>query len=379
MQVSPILERACRRAGLEEIARKVAAGERLSFDDGLALYHCRDLLVLGALANMVRERRHGNQAFYVVNQHINHTNICVGGCRFCAFGRARGAPDAYLLSLEEVEARVRKNLHRRITEIHIVGGLTPLLPWSYYPEMLRRIKALRPDIHLKAFTMVELDYLARQVAKKPLPEVLQELKEAGLGSCPGGGAELFSERVHQEIYKGKIGGDAWLRTARTTHRCGVKTNATMLYGHVETPAERVDHLVRLRELQDETGGFVTFIPLAFHPANTQLDHLPETTGDQDLRNIAVARLMLDNFDHIKAYWVMITPRLTQTAMHFGADDFDGTVDEEEIVHDAGATTPMHLPVALLVRLIRQAGRDPVERDTLFNPVAAPGAPRAVPA
>jgi aminodeoxyfutalosine synthase len=267
---------------------------------------------------------------------------------------------------------LRAKLDRRITEIHIVGGLTQLLPWSYYPEMLRRIKAIRPDVHLKAFTMVELDYLAREVAQRPLPEVIEELREAGLDSCPGGGAEVFSERVHQLIYKGKIGGEEWLATARTAHRCGLRTNATMLYGHVETAEERIDHLVRLRNLQDETGGFMTFIPLAFHPANTELDHLPETTGDMDLRQVALARLMLDNFDHVKAYWIMITPRVSQAAMHFGADDFDGTVDDEEIVHDAGATTPIFLPARELIRHIREAGRVPVERDTLFREIHRPG-------
>jgi aminodeoxyfutalosine synthase len=371
MEMSPALRNACERAGLAEVAGRLAAGERLSADDGLALYRCTDLLAVGGLANLDRERRHGNLAYYVVNQHINHTNICVGGCRFCAFGRAKGASDAYLLGLDEIEQRVRDKLDRRITEIHIVGGLTELMPWSYYPEMLRRIKAIRPAAHLKAFTMVELDYLARVVARRPLPEVIEELKEAGLGSCPGGGAEIFAERIHQEIYKGKMGGDAWLATARTVHQCGLRTNATMLYGHIESPEEKVDHLLRLRELQGETGGFVTFIPLAFHPANTQLADLPETTGNQDLRNIAVARLMLDNFDHIKAYWIMITPRVSQTAMHFGADDFDGTVDDEEIVHDAGATTPIYLPVKELIAHIRQAGRVPAERDTLFNIISRP--------
>jgi len=367
MEMSPVLQRACERAGLAGVAGKVAAGKRLSAEDGLALYRCPDLLAVGGLANLDRERRHGDLAYYVVNQHINHTNICVGGCRFCAFGRAKGAPDAYFLGLDEIEQRVREKMDRRITEIHIVGGL----PWSYYLEMLRRIKAIRPGVHLKGFTMVELDYLAREIARRPLPEVIEELKEAGLDSCPGGGTEILAERIHQEIYKGKMGGDAWLATSRTVHQCGLRTNATMLYGHIETAEERVDHFLQLRELQDETGGFMTFIPLAFHPANTQLAHLPETTGDQDLRNIALARLMLDNFDHIKAYWIMITPRVSQAAMHFGADDFDGTVDDEEIVHDAGATTPMYLPVKELIHHIRQAGRVPAERDTLFNIISRP--------
>ncbi|MFQ5767888.1 MAG: aminofutalosine synthase MqnE [Acidobacteriota bacterium] len=371
MQSRPILTRAWERAGLARIAAKVLEGRRLSLEDGIALYNCPDLLAVGSLANLDRERRHGDIAYYVINQHINHTNICVGGCRFCAFGRARGAEDAYFLTLEKVEERVRSKLAQPITEIHIVGGLTPMLPWSFYPQLLRRIKAIRPGVHLKAFTMVELEYLSREMAKKPLPEMIEELKEAGLDSCPGGGAEVFSERVHQAIYKGKISGDAWLETARTVHRSGLKTNATMLYGHVETIRERVEHLLRLRELQDETGGFVTFIPLAFHPANTQLAHLPETTGDMDLRAVALARLMLDNFDHIKAYWIMITPKVSQTAMYFGADDFDGTVDDEEIVHYAGARTPQYLSVDELLRHIRDAGRRPVERDTLFNIVGQP--------
>jgi aminodeoxyfutalosine synthase len=377
VELSPLLQSACEQAGLDGIAEKVVAGQRLSFDDGVTLYECRDLLAVGALANLDRERRHGNVAYYVLNQHVNQTNICVGGCRFCAFGRAKGAEDAYLLTLDDIEKRVRARLHRRITEIHVVGGLTQIMPWSYYPDLLRRIKSVRPDIHLKAFTMVELEYLAREVACKPLPDVIAELVAAGLDSCPGGGAEVFSERVHQEIYKGKIGGEEWLATARTAHQCGVKTNATMLYGHVETIPEKVDHMVRLRELQDETGGFVTFIPLAFHPANTQMAELPDTTGDADLRNIAVSRLMLDNFDHIKAYWIMITPKITQTAMHFGADDFDGTVDDEEIAHDAGASTPQFLSVAQLVELIQDAGREPVERDTLFNIIQLDDAPAAL--
>ena len=377
MDLSPLLRSACERAGLVEIADKVLAGERLSFENGVTLYTCPDLLAVGALANLERERRHGNLAYYVLNQHINQTNICVGGCRFCAFGRAKGATDAYLLTLDDIEARVRAKLDRPITELHVVGGLTQIMPWSYYPDLLRRIKSLRPHVHLKAFTMVELDYLAREVACRPLPEVIHELREAGLDSCPGGGAEIFAERVHQEIYKGKIGGDQWLATARTAHECGLKTNATMLYGHVETVPEKVDHLLRLRDLQDETGGFVTFIPLAFHSANTQMSEFPETTGYADLRNIAVSRLLLDNFDHIKAYWIMITPKITQTAMHFGADDFDGTVDDEEIAHDAGASTPLYLPMAELVELIRAAGRVPVERDTLFNVIRSPDAATAM--
>ncbi|MFQ5719450.1 MAG: aminofutalosine synthase MqnE [Acidobacteriota bacterium] len=371
MEPGPLIESAWKRAGLDAIATKVRDGVRLDAGDGVALYECGDLLAVGALADLDRRRRHGDVAYYVINQHINHTNICIGGCRFCAFGRARAEPDAYALSLAEIEERVVEKLDHHITEIHIVGGLTPTLPWDYYTQMLRRIKALRPDVHIKGFTMVELEYLSREVARRPLPDVLAELREAGLDSCPGGGAEVFAERIHQEIYRGKMGGGQWLATARTTHECGLHTNATMLYGHVETTAERVDHLLRLRELQDETGGFVTFIPLAFHPANTQLDHLPVTTGEMDLKNIAVSRLMLDNFDHIKAYWVMITPAVAQAALHFGADDLDGTVDDEEIAHDAGALTPIYLPATELVRHIRAAGMIPVERDTLFNEIRRP--------
>lgn len=347
---------------------KVLAQERLTFDDGLALYRSPDLLGVGYLANLVRERWHGNKAYYIINQHLNYSNICLNGCKFCAFGKEAGDPLAYEMSLEEIFAKVTERLAEPISEIHIVGGLHPDLPFSYYLEMLRGIKALRPAVHLQAFTAVEIHHLAG-IAGLSVPETLTALQEAGLGSLPGGGAEVFSPRIRQSLCAKKLSPEGWLEVCQTAHRLGLSTNATMLYGHQETLAERVDHLVRLRAAQDETGGFLTFIPLAFHAANTGLPDLPETTGFDDLKNLAVARLMLDNFPHIKAFWIMVGPKIAQLALAFGADDIDGTVIEERITHMAGARTAQGLTRQELHHLIREAGREPVERDTLYNVIS----------
>jgi aminodeoxyfutalosine synthase len=362
---------------LKPIAGKVLAGERLSIDDGILLYRSPDLLAVGWLANYVREKRHGNVTYFNVNRHINPTNVCVAHCRLCAFGRDASSPGAYTFALEEIYQRAEQGVREGATEFHIVGGLHPDLTFDHYLEMVRGLKQRCPTVHLKAFTMVEVHFFSR-IAKTSVEEVLQRMKEAGVDSCPGGGAEIFHPRVRKIICDHKTSGQMWLNTARKAHQAGLHSNATMLYGHVETEEERVDHLVKLRELQDETHGFVAFIPLAFHPDNTALSHIPKTTGYLDLRNIAVSRLLLDNFEHIKAYWIMLTPSIAQIALRFGANDLDGTVVEEKIYHDAGAKTSEFTPRAELERLIRAAGRVPVERDTLYRPVDRSKMPPVLP-
>ncbi|MGB2589061.1 MAG: aminofutalosine synthase MqnE [Candidatus Acidiferrum sp.] len=352
---------------LQPIGAKVLAGERLSLEDGITLYRSPDLLAVGWLANHVREKRHGDITYYNVNRHINPTNVCVAHCRLCAFGRDPNAPGAYTFALEEIYQRAEQGVREGATEFHIVGGLHPDLTFDHYLEMVRGIKKRCPSVHVKAFTMVEVHYFAR-IAKISIEEVLRKMKEAGVDSCPGGGAEIFHPRVRKIICDHKTSGQMWLSTAKKAHEAGLRSNATMLYGHVETEEERADHLIKLRELQDETHGFVTFIPLAFHPENTALSHIPKPTGYADLRNIAVSRLLLDNFDHIKAYWIMLSPSIAQIALRFGANDLDGTVVEEKIYHDAGAKTSEFTPRTELERLIRAAGRTPVERDTLYRPV-----------
>ena len=353
--------------GLGPIAEKVFGNERLGREDGLALYRHPDLLAVGALANHRREKRHGDVAYYIVNQHINHTNVCVAGCKFCAFYRTARQPDAYVLSVQEVENRLLAHIDQPIREIHMVGGINPELPFRYYIDVIRAMKRIRPEVHVKAFTMVEIAAMAENFSMTP-EEVLTRLKEAGLGSIPGGGAEILSDHAHQVLFKGKIDHRAWIEIAMTAHRIGLRSNATMLYGHVESLEERIDHMLLLREAQDRTGGFMAFIPLAFHPENTRLSHLPKPSAAEDLRQIAVGRLMLDNFPHIKAYWIMMTPRVAQAGLHFGADDLDGTVVAEEIFHRAGAASPQEVGPEGLVALIEEAGRVPVERDSLYNPV-----------
>jgi aminodeoxyfutalosine synthase len=354
-------------ARLKQIAEKVEAGVRLSREDGATLYRGSDILTVGRLANIVRERLHGDTTYFNVNRHINPTDVCVASCRLCAFGKKARDPKSYTMSLEQVWETAGKGYSEAVSEFHIVGGLHPELTLDWYCQMLRGLKERFPQVHLKAFTMVEISYLAQR-GKISTREVLQRLKDAGMDSMPGGGAEIFSERVRRIICDHKIDGNEWLNVARIAHQIGLKSNCTMLYGHIESEEDRVDHLVRLRELQDETGGFVTFIPLAFHPANTPLQHIAKTTGFDDIRNIAVSRLMLDNIPHIKAYWIMMSPAIAQIAQRFGADDIDGTVVEEKIYHDAGATTSQSMRRGELLRLITEAGRVPYERDTLYRPV-----------
>jgi aminodeoxyfutalosine synthase len=365
--VTPFQRRYVVASGLGDVQDKVLAGQRLSGADGLRLYGHPDLLAVGTLANHVRERLHDQKAYYIVNQHINHTNICVAGCKFCAFYRTAKQKDAYVLSMDDVERRMREHMHEPIREIHMVGGVNPDLPFAYYLDVIRTMKRVRPDVHVKAFTMVEIAAMAENFDMTPR-DVLTRLKEAGLGSIPGGGAEILTDHAHQVLFKGKIDHRGWMEIAKTAHRIGLKSNATMLFGHVETLAERIEHMLLLREAQDETGGFMAFIPLAFHPENTRLSHLPKPSAADELRNLAVGRLMLDNFPHVKAYWIMMTPRVAQAGLHFGADDLDGTVVTEEIYHQAGSTSPQMIDRSQLVALIEEAGRVPVERDTLYNPV-----------
>jgi aminodeoxyfutalosine synthase len=358
-------------ARLTPIAEKVFSNQRLNFDDGVTLYRSPDILAVGWLANWVREKMHGDIAYFNVNRHINPTNVCVAACRLCAFGRKKDAPGAYTMALEEAWQRAAEGYSEAVTEFHLVGGLHPDLHLEYFLDLISGLKQRFPKVHVKAFTMVEIAYLAKR-SKLSILDTVQKLKDAGVDSMPGGGAEIFADRVRHIICDHKIDGGEWLETARIVHQLGMRSNATMLYGHVENDEDRVDHLLRLRALQDETGGFQTFIPLAFHPDNTALDHLPRTSGMTDIRQIAVGRLMLDNFGHIKAYWQMMTAKIAQIALRFGADDIDGTVIEEKIYHDAGAETPQGMRRADLVRLITEAGRIPVERDTLYRAVERTG-------
>jgi aminodeoxyfutalosine synthase len=354
-----------KNAGLGDILEKVHDGERLSVADGIRLFESPNLLAVGYLANIVRGRKNGNKAYFIYNQHINYSNICTNLCKFCAFGKDRDSDLAYEMSVEDVRAKVRERISEPITEIHMVGGIHPDLPYSYYTELLKAIKEERPDVHIQAFTCVEIAHLA-EISGLGIIGVLEDLKKAGLGSIPGGGAEVFSPRIRKLTCEKKLSGSDWLEVAKTAHRVNLFTNATMLYGHIETIEERVEHLDMLRQAQDETGGFLAFIPLAFHPQNTELAKLARTSGVDDLKNIAVARCFLDNFPHIKAYWVMIGQKLSQIALSFGADDVDGTVKEEIITHMAGAETEQAMSRDQLLRLIREAGRIPIERDTLYN-------------
>jgi aminodeoxyfutalosine synthase len=352
------------------IAEKVLAGGRLGFQEGVTLYHSHDLLTLGYLAHHVRVKMHGMRTYFNVNRHINPTNVCVASCKLCAFGRKPDGPGAYTMALDEALRVAGENWSEAVTEFHIVGGLHPDLPFDYYLDLLRGLKRRFPSVHRKGFTAVEVGYFSH-VTRLSIREVLQRMKDAGLDSLPGGGAEIFAPAVRRVICDHKIGAYTWLKVHRLAHEMGMHTNATMLYGHIESAEDRVDHLLQLRKLQDETHGFQTYIPLAFHPANTELGKLvehDETSGFMDLKNVAVARLLLDNFPHIKAYWIMMTPRVAQVALRFGADDLDGTVVEEKIYHDAGAKTPQALTRMQLIRLILEAGGEPFERDTLYRPV-----------
>jgi aminodeoxyfutalosine synthase len=368
---STFWRRAIEQAGLGEIHDKVLRAERLSFDDGLKLYATQNLNALGYLANIMRERKNGNAAYWVRNQHINYTNVCNKGCLFCSFyAKPKGDDRAYVMTPEDAAQKVSNYRDVPITELHVVGGVNPKLPYSYYLDLLRAIKAARPAAHIKAFTMVEIDQIVR-AAKKPAEEVFEDLKAAGLDALPGGGAEVMSDRVHEDLFATKPDAARWLELAAAAHRCGLKSNATLLYGHVEQTPEKVEHFCKLREQQDESlantsGGFLTFIPLSWHPEKTALEHIKPPTGVEDLREIAVARLMLDNFPHIKTFWIMNTAPVSQSALWFGADDVDGTIMEYEIIRDPQRDRKQVLSSRDLVEMIVEAGREPVERDPLYN-------------
>ncbi|NUL83010.1 MAG: CofH family radical SAM protein [Armatimonadetes bacterium] len=356
---------------LVPIYHKVQQGERLSFDDGTALYRSSDLTGIGRLANIARERLHGDNAYYVRNQHINYTNICNKFCKFCSFYAKKGGPSPYTLSLEEIRQRLRAHRHVPITEVHMVGGVNPRLPYDYYMDVIRTVREERPGVHVKAFTAVEWEEIAK-VGNTTVDAALADAREAGLGSVPGGGIEVLSDRVHAELFHKKINGKRWIEIAKSVANAGLKQYATLLYGMGETLEERVDHFVQLRELQDETGHFLAMTPLAFHPEGTDLEDLPHTTGYDDLKNIAISRLMLDNIPHIKSFWIMNTAAVTQTALWYGADDVDGTIHEYEIVYqdDAPGEKRQVLTRTQMLDLIREAGRIPVERDSLYQIVEA---------
>jgi aminodeoxyfutalosine synthase len=359
---------------LGDISDKLDAGERLTFDDGVRLFDCPDLLALGWLANREREKRHGARTYYNFNIRLEATNVCVASCLFCSFARLQpGDPGSYTMSLEQAWDKLRQRADQPLTEIHVVNGLHPDLPFDYYLEMLRGFKRIRSGIHLKCFTAVEIAFFADLYGMTD-EQVLRELQAAGLDSLPGGGAEIFAERVRRKICHDKCGTDRYLEIHKVAHGLGMRTNVTMLYGHIETNAERVDHMLRARALQDDSGGFQAFIPLAFHPDNNQMRKLPAPSATETLRVHAVSRLVLDNIPHVKGFWIATGVEIAQLALWFGVDDLDGTVQEERIYHMAGARTPEAMTTGAIRRLIRAAGREPVERDTLYNVVTGPEAP-----
>jgi len=363
--------------GLSDIHDKLEARERLSFDDGVKLFECPDTLAVGWLANRERERRHGARTYYNFNIRLEATNVCVASCLFCSFARLRpGDAGSYTMSLEAAWNKLRERADQPLTEVHVVNGLHPDLPFDYYLELLRGLKRIRPAIHLKCFTAVEIAFFA-DLYQMTDEGVLTALQDAGLDSLPGGGAEIFAERVRRKICHDKCGTDRYLEIHALAHRLGLRSNITMLYGHIETLAERVDHMLRTRALQDRTGGLQAFIPLAFHPDNNQMRKLPAPSAADTLRVHAVARLLLDNIPHVKAFWIATGVEVAQMALWFGVDDLDGTVQEERIYHMAGAITPEFMTTSAIRRLIRAAGREPVERDTLYNVITGPEAPDEV--
>ncbi len=352
----------------ESIAQKVTANQRISPEEALLLFESNDLLAIGELAALANQRKNGGSVFFNVNRHINPTNISVNRCAFCAFSKTAGEEGAYTLALEEICRRAQVAQAEGATEVHMVGGLHPDLAFEYYEEVLAAVRRAAPNLHIKAFTAVEVDYFSR-ISGLSIEQVLERLKSAGLGSMPGGGAEILVEEVRQRICPEKISSQRWLEIIRLAHRAGLKTNATMLYGHVETYADRVAHMAMLRDLQDETRGFQAFIPLAFQPENSDLRlDIKGTSGLDDLKTLAIGRIFLDNFDHVKAYWVMLGEKIAQVALAFGVNDLDGTVVEEKIGHDAGAQSPQSLTKDGIIRLIKKAGKVPVERDTLYHAI-----------
>ncbi len=353
------------KKNLKEIAEKVEKSIRLMKDDALTLMNSNDLISIGQLANKVRESKSGNYAYFNVNQHINLTNICISRCKFCAFSRDKSDADAYAMTIDEILDKARSARDLGITEFHIVSGLHPDLPFDYYLEAISSLKNIMPEVHIQAFTAVEIAYFAK-IADLSIKEVLTKLKDAGLGSLPGGGAEILNQRVREAVCSQKASSSEWLEVMTEAHTIGLKSNATMLYGHIETIGERIDHLLTLRSLQDETGGFQSFIPLPFHPQNTQLPNFKKPGAFENMKMLAVSRLVLDNFPHIKAFWIMLGLKVAQLSLLFGVDDLDGTVVEEKITHAAGAETDQSISRDDLLEIISATGRVPVERDTLYN-------------
>ena len=349
----------------DNISNKITANQRISDGEAVALFESADLLSIGTLAAHINHRKNGDRVYFNVNRHINYTNLCVNQCIFCAFAKEEGDVEGYTLALEQIRAKAAEAVAAGATEIHSVGGLHPSLPFSFYLDMLRTIKQVSADLHIKAFTAVEIDYFSR-ISGLSVPQVIAELIAAGLGSLPGGGAEILGSNVRDRICPEKISGERWLEVTEEVHRAGLRSNATMLFGHVEGYADRVDHLHRIRELQDRTGGFQSFIPLAFQPDNTRVPGATGVSGVDALKTLAISRIYLDNFQHVKAYWVMLGLKIAQTALCFGVNDLDGTVIEEQIGHDAGADSPQEIARERIIRLIREAGRTPVERDTLYH-------------
>lgn len=364
---TPLIWRRIQLAGLSEVGAKIVQGERLSLEDGMTLYRTSDIAALGMLANLARERLHGHRTYFVRNRHLNPTNVCEADCLFCAFKADPGDSRGWTFSKEDIQSRIQSMITDDIREVHVVGGHNPEIGYDYFVNTIRWIKEVRPQVHVKAYTMAEIFFFST-ISGKSIEDVVEDLKTAGLDACTGGGAEILGERVRKKIVRGKVDGEGWLDTARRVHRQGVKSNCTMLYGHIETDEDRVDHLLRLRAVQDETQGFQAFIPLAFHNENNRLKKLNPPTAIDDLKNLAVGRLLLDNIPHVKAYWPMHTPELAQLSLRMGVDDVDGTVVEEHIYHMAGAKTEQAMSVDEIVDMIRKAGRIPVERDALYHAV-----------
>ena len=351
---------------LRPIAEKVESRQRLSEAEALQLFRCNDLNALGAMASVVREQKNGNVATYILNRYINYSNICILSCQFCAFAAKKRDTHAFERSIDDIVAAVEESLTTGITEVHMVGGLHPTLPKEWYLELLTRLRALDPQIIIKAFTAIEVRHLAQRIFKRPIPETLAVLRDAGLGALTGGGAEIFDADVRDELCRGKESAAEWLDVHRIWHQMGGRSTATMLYGHIETLEQRVDHLRQLRELQDETHGFTGFVPFAFEPQTTILAHVKSASAIEQLRNLAVSRIYLDNFDHLTAYWVSMGLPLAQVSLNYGVDDLHGTIIEEKIFHMAGAKTPQEQTVAALEHVIREAGREPVQRDSYYR-------------
>lgn len=366
------------RSDLHDLVAKVEAGERLTRADGVRLAHSDDLLTIGYMADAVRKRLVGDAAYFINNYHINHTNVCYASCKFCAFAKAKDEAEAYTMEIAQIAAEAEKARAAGAREVHVIGGLNPFLPYPYYLDVLRTIRqVMPPGTQIQAYDAVEVEFIARRAAKKGVAETLADLVEAGLTALPGGGGEIFAQRVHQELYPGKIGRQEYLDVHRIAHGMGLRSNCSILYGHIETPEERIDHLLDLRALQDETGGFLCFISFPFHPVDTPLalEYQKQgrvlrgaTTGVEDLKHHAIARILLDNIPHIRAFWMALGMKMAQTALAFGVDDLDGTVRVERIIHDAGASTPQEAGMAEMAHLIRQAGRQPIERDTVYNQI-----------